>query len=462
MSHGHRIVLGILAVAAMSIRPGSATADDKPVPRFEITPKVWFVGDPKLDIRVVNVKPNQKVTIVSQTGTKVSQVARIERVADAKGQIDLRGADEPGPKTGAPFRILWDIKEDATIEPIKELNLFKFRAEIDGKPIATGTLQRDFGNLQEPKVTFGPVKERGLHGEFFLPPGQGPFPGVLIFSGSEGGNAMGRFRGVALARHGFACLAVAYFDSKKPQDFPGLPERLVEVPLEYFETAIAWMKAHKQVRGDRLAVMGGSRGGELALLLGSMFPEVKSVVAYTPSHVVWPGLPKSDEDEKNRKIRPAWTYKGKPVPNMARDIHGFSDPEINKLKEKHPRELRVLFAHYLKDEAAVRTAAIPVEKIGGPVLMISGTDDRMWPTGAMCEAVLKRLKAKNHRFRSEHLSYEGCGHAIGLPLGRPNVGIFTHPVSKEEYDAGGSLEANSYAAWDSWPKVVKFLQDSLK
>lgn len=61
-----RLVLGIVVVG-IAIRPSLASADDgKPVPRFEITPKVWLVGDPKLDIRVVNLKPHQKVIVVGQ------------------------------------------------------------------------------------------------------------------------------------------------------------------------------------------------------------------------------------------------------------------------------------------------------------------------------------------------------------------------------------------------------------
>lgn len=123
MSQGHRFVLGILAVAAAAIRSAPATADDRPVPRFEIAPKVGFVGDPKLDIRLVNLPPRQKVTVVGHTGRDVSRISRIEGLADAKGQLDLRGAYEPGPKTGAPFRILWDAKEDPSVEPVKEVGL---------------------------------------------------------------------------------------------------------------------------------------------------------------------------------------------------------------------------------------------------------------------------------------------------------------------------------------------------
>jgi len=53
-------------------------------------------------------------------------------------------------------------------------------------------------------------------------------------------------------------------------------------------------------------VLGGSRGGELALLLGAAFPAAFRVVANAPSNVVWPGL--SDDSET-----PAWTLNGKPL-----------------------------------------------------------------------------------------------------------------------------------------------------
>lgn len=445
-----RFLLGILAVAGMTIRPGAATADDaKLEPRFEIVPKVWFVGDRELKIRLVNLKPNQRVTVVSQTGTKVSQVGRVAGVADAKGEFDLRGTDDPTPKTGAPFRILWDAKEDTSVEPLKEATEIRFRADVEGRAVATGTLRLNLGALEEPKVTRKEVKGPGLHGVFFVPPGKGPFPGVLIFGGSEGGMSQ-TMKAAVLAKHGFACLTVAYFDPKDPQVFPGLPKQLIKIPLEYFETAILRLKAHEQVRGDRLAVMGGSRGGEVALLLGSMFQDVKAVVAYTPGHLVWGGWPIADEDRKNKTNQPAWTYKGKPVPFVSRTL---SLEEEKKLTEKDPFDRRPLFVEYMKNRDMVRDAIIPVEKIAGPILMVTGKGDKLWQSSEMSEEVMKRLAAKNHPFpTSQHLSYEDCGHAIRMPL--IPVDISPH--------LGGTAEANSYAAWDSWPKVVKFLHNSLK
>jgi dienelactone hydrolase len=376
-------------------------------------------------------------------------VSRVDGVADAMGRLDLRGAEAPSPRVGAPFRVLWDTKEDASVEPTKELGTMVLRALVDGKTVATGSLQFDYGTLQEPKVIREDLKEPGLFGTFFLPQGKGPFPGVIVWGGSEGGIRSARFRAAALAKHGFATLALAYFDKDDPPAYPDLPKQLIEIRLEYFEKAIAWMKKQKQVRGDRLAVMGGSRGGELALLVGSMFPDVKAVVAYTPSHVAWGGWPISEEDRKLLKNRPAWTYQGKPVPFVSRVL---SPDQEKKLQEKDPFDRRPLFAEYLKDKPAVAAAVIPVEKIAGPILIITGKDDRLWPASQMADEVMKRLDAKRHRHRNEHLAYEACGHSISLPLGQPgNLPAF-----------GGTAEANSYAAWDSWPKVVRFLEQNLK
>ncbi len=74
-------------------------------------------------------------------------------------------------------------------------------------------------------------------------------------------------------------LALAYFGLEN------LPPELYEIPLEYLETAIRWMSNQPTVNADRLAVVGGSRGGELALLLGATFPKLRAVVACVPSGV---------------------------------------------------------------------------------------------------------------------------------------------------------------------------------
>jgi fermentation-respiration switch protein FrsA (DUF1100 family) len=142
-----------------------------------------------------------------------------------------------------------------------------------------------------------------------------------------------------LASHGYATLALAYFR------LPGLPRGLVNIPLEYFGKAIARVRAPITPRNDFIAVHETSRGGELALLLASLYADIRAVVTVVPSGVVFGGLGPSEPGDL--RPRGAWTLEGKPVP--------------------------------------LERATIPVERIKGPVLMVSGRDDQLWPPLELAE-----------------------------------------------------------------------------
>src|SRR4030095_17165071 len=88
----------------------------------------------------------------------------------------------------------------------------------------------------------------------------------------------------------------------------------VEIPLEYFEGAVSWLKDHKEVDANRLGVIGHSRGAEGALLLGKIREEIKAVVAVAPSAVAWPGPNPRDV------LRSAWSHKRREVPFVPIDL----------------------------------------------------------------------------------------------------------------------------------------------
>lgn len=115
----------------------------------------------------------------------------------------------------------------------------------------------------------------------------------------------------------------------------------------------------------------------------------------------------------------------------------------------------IFYERALEDGAAVAAASIAVEKINGPVLVISGTDDRLWPSTRLSEMVIERLEAHDHPFPYEHLRYEGAGHMILMPNSEPEVSRM------RRFEVGGSKEANEFANKDSWQKVLGFLRESL-
>jgi len=239
-----------------------------------------------------------------------------------------------------------------------------------------------------------------------------------------------------LASHGYAALAVAYFGME------GLPQRLVGVPLDYLKKAIDWMGARETIDRRRLAVFGGSKGGELALLLASRFDVLKTVVAYVPSHVVWQGIGGAGS---------SWTYQGQPVPYVPYK----SMPSSRGANQ--PISFMPLYLGSLDDKEAVARATIPVEKINGPVLVISGKDDQLWPSSIMADMVVARLKENRHPYKYEHLAYESAGHAI-----RTTYGPTTRSTGNAQMNLGGQPAANARAQADSWPKALTFLKDGLK
>ncbi len=374
--------------------------------------------------------------------------------ADASGRVDLR-TQAPGSGTykgASPMGLFWSMELLPDQEP-KE----PWRSVMDGVPVhiearavngnerAQIEVQRNFA---APDVTLENVREGGVVGSLFTPPGPGPHPAMIVLAGSSGGiNAP---LAALLASHGYAALALGYFR------MDGLPSYLANIPLEYFETAIAWLRDRPNVRGDFLGVAGASRGGELSLLLGATFPEISAVVAYVPSGVIHGGHARSESGEWLKTA--AWTHKGTTLAYLDQD-NTSSDWQCVDWGQP-PVALTPIFESCLKDRAAVRRSMIPVERINGPVLMISGTDDQMWPSTRMSELAVSRLKRKRHPFPYPHLRYEGAGHLIYQPFGPTTVRNSVHPVDGTDFAFGGSAEADAEAAVDSWPKILEFLSEA--
>ncbi|KAK1169297.1 bile acid-CoA:amino acid N-acyltransferase-like isoform X1 [Acipenser oxyrinchus oxyrinchus] len=73
------------------------------------------------------------------------------------------------------------------------------------------------------------VRQRGVVGTLFLPPGVGPFPAVLDMWGMGGG--LSEYRAALLASRGYASLALVYIYHR---DLPGPPDQY-NVGEDYYQ-----------------------------------------------------------------------------------------------------------------------------------------------------------------------------------------------------------------------------------
>jgi dienelactone hydrolase len=282
------------------------------------------------------------------------------------------------------------------------------------------------------------INDSGLSGTFRTPEGPGPFSAVLALGGSDGGTP--EYFLNLLASAGFACFALAYWGTRETQ------MTFTEIPLERVERGIQWLATQPRVRIEkgRVPLIGASRGGELALLAAAAFPSlVGPVVAYTPSCVAWVGI----DMHFPATTRSSWSHAGQPVPYVP------FPPDAAPVKTERGLSLLPMCEAGLADADAVNRAAIAVERATGPLLLVSGGDDRVWPTSRMCESVVRRMAQHGRAADVTHLHYPDAGHRL-FPYVRPSDTL----IPAMPADLGGTPEADAAAHRATWPRVVAHLR----
>jgi len=244
------------------------------------------------------------------------------------------------------------------------------------------------------------VDRDGLAGTFYRRPGAPPGTAVLILGGSAGGHG-GALTGALLASHGYPALSLGYFAE------PGLPQHLQNIPLEYFRAALRWLATQPEVDPNRMVVAGVSRGGELALLLASTYPDlVHGAVACTTAARVLGGDPSGR----------AWTIGGSPVP----------------------------------------FEFLPVDRITAPTLITGAGQDEIIESGPATAQLLQFAHAHG-RTNVTGRVYAKAGHGVGCgPPNLPSPGIVESPPGTFR-SLGGSLAGNGEASAAAWPRLLHFL-----
>ncbi len=418
-----------------------------------ITPEVALI-DQETSVKLNNLNPNEIIEIRAEAKDDNNIIWSSYGLfkSDENGTIDLSiHAPIEGTYSGVdPMGIFWSMKSerghyDFIFLTRKDKLSIKIKALIDKEEVASKTIVRLIKSEDIKNIT---IKENGLNGTLFLPPSEKPLPVIIVLSGSGGG--IMKEKSQLLASHGFAVFALGYFGME------GLPETLQNIPLEYFEKAFQWIKSQPYLDGSNIGIMGGSRGGELALILGSLFPEsVQAIVSVVPSSVIYGG--------ENQDIMPlghAWLYQGKPLAPFAPQSHIDNRTEGKDIS--NPFKSSPSFLEGMKEKEAFQASFIPVEKIKAPLLLISGGDDQMWPSATYAFQIEEQLRKCNSDIFWQHLYYPKAGHHIAMPFVPWVENICYDPIYNLWRDVGGSKSENYHACQDSWKKLISFFDKFLK
>lgn len=233
------------------------------------------------------------------------------------------------------------------------------------------------------------LNTRNTESVLYLPDTRQPHALVVGLGGSEGGNAWTSDRWKQtrdrFLEKGYAFLAIGYFGAK------GTPPMLDKIAIDAVHEAIETARKEPGVDPTKTAIVGGSRGGDLALLLGSYYPDISCVVGIVSSHAVFPG-------HTMHFTSSCWTFGGSELPFIPASRE--SVPFILK------RDLRGAFETMLEDTAAERRALIPVECIKGPAFLFSAAQDEICPSTPMAQKMMARFGAAGFKYTFEQVAVE--------------------------------------------------------
>ncbi|XP_062415376.1 acyl-coenzyme A thioesterase 6-like isoform X2 [Pungitius pungitius] len=329
----------------------------------------------------------------------------------------------PGSRKGLRLR-----KKNVCTPQLVHISVYDGHVEegfTERPPLASVLSERWF---MDPGVRRVEVQEKGVRGTLFIPPGPGPFPGVMDMWG--GGGGLVEYRSALLASHGYASLALQYFAAGELSS--------ASKEFEYFETAFNAIRLHPLVSPDRVGILGFCLGAIITNHLAAESTVIKprccvcvSGVHICPRGALLTGIyqtmvantHKVQVDENNHEI---WRYRLLPIPD-------------NPAKK------------------------IDVGKINCPMLLVNGLDDHNMPAVEAAEDMAHMMRAAGKDHLLTRIEYPATGHLIEPPYS-PHFRATNFKKSAREKVIlllGGQTKAHSDAQEDSWKKILAFLQQHL-
>jgi dienelactone hydrolase len=441
-----------------------------PKPTVEVS-RQYALIDESIEISISSLAVHEEISIEASCKDKDNNTWKscVKFQADDNGVVNLtKQAPISGTYKGIdPMGLFWSM-----VAPNKETPIFFADDNKNVQEVVLSVLSQNklkeqkiiYRLLVSPDVESISIREPGIVGKLFYPKNLRNGPGVITIPGSDGG--IHERISKILASRGYAVFSLGYFG------LDGLPETLENIHLEYFQNAMRWFKEQPQVAVDRVALFGQSIGGELSLILASMFPkEMTSVIAGVPAGIVYGGFPHLD--------KPCWFYKNVPLSFIPLYPCDNPTPDTKEILEAVRAGKITYHAGSYEDpfdyspvfllgmdvfHKNIEAATIPVENITCSVLLLSGDKDMVWPATLYSQLVMKRLDEKHSTIKRAHRHFANAGHCFLYPY-TPYMPVASQPIFYPNEDQwtsfGGTPEGNAYANRESWKEVLEFLSETL-
>lgn len=401
------------------------------------------LADEPVHIRVMGLAPLQVVTLMASLKDEKGNLfqSRAFYRANEAGELDL----EQDPALGGdfvgvhPMGLFWSLKPEKPFGGLLKLEVMNspFWITLDlydsvylqksgvVQPRASLELQRWFSS---PGVQRLMIREGRVRGALFLPPGEGPFPGIIDLFGGIGG--LLEYRAGLLAAHGFAALALAYFA------YDDLPNQLQEVDLDYFEEAANLLLAHPKIQKPGIGVISVSKGAEIGLAMACYLKQVVATVCINGSNAIFE------------------------VPLRYRDLVLTPIPSFLERMEVNASGA-VRLRHCMGDprDELNQQSVLPIEKSQGQILFIIGEDDECLNSRDYAEQALGQLQSHG-RSNGRMLLYPGAGHLIEPPYWPLCYGSRTRGFPLPLL-WGGDPVAHAAAQEHAWREILKFFRQHL-
>uniref|UniRef100_A0A8C7VWW9 Uncharacterized protein n=1 Tax=Oncorhynchus mykiss TaxID=8022 RepID=A0A8C7VWW9_ONCMY len=271
------------------------------------------------------------------------------------------------------------------------------------------------------------IREHGVRGTLFLPPGPGPFPGVLDMWG--GGGGLVEYRSCLLASHGFVSMVLEYLshDKNRTSDIES---------TTYFEKAFRIVQEHPLVMKDRVALFGLSLGASVALNLAAYSKDIspRCCVCISGCHI--------------HQIN-----------------HSFSKV-LNKdgYKIRFDEESRVVWRDISLPIPTDLGEKVDMGRIKCPLMLVVGEDDQNLATVESAKDMTQMMCAAGNEHLLTNLQYPDAGHLIEPPY-TPHfrASNFILPQTRQKVMVlwGGYTKPHADAQEDFWEKSLSFLRQHL-